>query len=134
VALDRFKATVGDCKFNTVWEGLALLIAVRLWLPNLGFTARVRCKSDNQGALHMLAKGKARSPDMNVLAREFAIDQALQVYRLSWLKHIPGLTNLEADALSRLHAPIPSAIPSSLDQMEIIRVDLGKSFWRINEL
>ena len=33
-----------------------------------------------------------------------------------------------------LHAPIPSAIPSSLDQMEIIRVDLGKSFWRINEL
>ena len=134
VALDHFKATVGDCKFNTVWEGLALLIAVRLWLPNLGFTARVRCKSDNQGALHMLAKGKARSPDMNVLAREFAIDQALQVYRLSWLKHIPGLTNLEADALSRLHAPIPSAIPSSLDQVEITRVDLGKSFWRINEL
>lgn len=76
-ALKRFKACRGDCKYNTVWEGLALLIAFRIWLPGLGYGAFVRCKSDNIGALVMLSKGKAKSPDMNILAREFALRPGL---------------------------------------------------------
>ena len=36
-ALEKFKATKGDCKYNTVWEGLALLVAFRLWLPSLDY-------------------------------------------------------------------------------------------------
>ena len=124
-ALQKFKAERGDCKYNTIWEGLALLVAFRLWLPSLGFGAALRCKSDNTGALYMLANGKAKSPELNVLAREFALDQALRKYRLGWLKHIPGITNLEADALSRLHAPIPATLPDSLKQVRLEDVQLG---------
>ena len=133
-ALKRFKACRGDCKFNTVWEGLALLVAFRAWLPNLGFGAFVRCKSDNVGALVMLSKGKAKSPEMNILAREFALDQALQKYRLGWLKHIPGVTNLEADALSRLHAPIPATLPRSLADVDRIHINVSSSFWLVDSL
>lgn len=133
-ALKRFKACRGDSKYNTVWEGLALLVAFRKWLPSLGYGAFVRCKSDNIGALVMLSKGKAKSPDMNILAREFALDQALQKYRLGWLKHIPGVTNLEADALSRLHAPIPAVLPSSLLGVDQVKVDIGADFWLVDSL
>ena len=88
-ALRRFKAQTGLSKYNTLWEGLALLVAFRLWLPELGRCAAVRAKSDNLGVLCMLAKGGAKSKDLNALAREFALDQALRTYRLHWLEHIP---------------------------------------------
>lgn len=107
-------------------------MAFRLWLPGLDYGASLRCKSDNTGALYMLANGKAKSPDLNVLAREFALDQALRKYRLGWLKHIPGITNLEADALSRLHAPIPATLPDSLKQVHLTDVQLGSSFWLVS--
>ena len=42
------------------------------------------------GVLRMLAKGSAASVQMNILAREFAIDQALRAYRIHWLCHLPG--------------------------------------------
>ena len=53
-ALKRFKAQTGLSKFNTVWEGLALLVAFRIWLPSLGHGAQVRAKSDNVGVLYMI--------------------------------------------------------------------------------
>ena len=77
-ALRRFKAQLGLSKYNTLWEGLALLVAFRLWLPELGRRAAVRAKSDNLGVLSMLAKGGAKSRELNSLAREFALDQALR--------------------------------------------------------
>ena len=113
-ALKRFKAQTGLSKFNTVWEGLALLVAFRIWLPSLGHGAQVRAKSDNVGVLYMIANGKATSAELNILAREFSLDQALQVYRVNWLVHIPGITNLEADSLSRQFSPLPPAWPSTL--------------------
>ena len=89
-ALSRFKAQTGSSKYNTLWEGLALLVAFRLWLPALGHSAAVKVRSDNMGVLCMLAKGSASSAQMNILAREFAIDQALRAYRIHWLCHLPG--------------------------------------------
>ena len=41
-------------KFNTLWEGLALLVAFRLWLPSLPFGAVYRANSDNLGFLRAL--------------------------------------------------------------------------------
>lgn len=132
--LTRFKAQRGDPKYNTLWEGLALLVALRLWLPELGRSSSVRTKSDNMGALFMLAKGKAKSQDLNKLAREYALDQALELYRLTWLDHIPGLTNLEADALSRLFCPKPAVMPAHLKDVVKSSVDLGANFWKVGRL
>ena len=130
-ALSRFKAQTGLSKYNTLWEGLALLVAFRLWLPSLGHGAAVRAKSDNLGVLCMLAKGGAKSPQLNSLAREFALDQALKAYRLHWLEHIPGVTNLEADALSRQTAPNPVAFPEHLKQATRSDVSVGPDFWKV---
>ena len=59
--LNKFNAVKGDPKHTTLWEGLALLVAFRLWLPGLGFGAVVRVKSDSLSSLLMLSKGKAKS-------------------------------------------------------------------------
>lgn len=131
--LDRFKAQVGLSKFNTLWEGLALLVAFRTWLPSLGYGAQVRARSDNLGVLFMIANGKATSAELNVLAREFALDQALQLYRINWLSHIPGLTNLEADALSRQFAPNPPSWPTSLANAKFTSITVGSEFWRVGQ-
>ena len=128
---ERFKAQTGLSKYNTLWEGLALLVAFRLWLPELGRCAAVRAKSDNLGVLCMLAKGGAKSKELNALAREFALDQALRTYRLHWLEHIPGVTNLEADALSRQTAPVPPEFPESLQRAERSVVNVLRSFWKV---
>ena len=44
-ALRRFKAQTGLSKYNALWEGLALLVAFRLWLPGLSRVAAIRAKS-----------------------------------------------------------------------------------------
>ena len=130
-ALARFQAEAGNSKWNTVWEGLALLVAFRLWLPLLGFGATCLAKSDNMGVICMLAKGRAKSADLNILAREFALDQALQVYRIHWLQHIPGIANKDADALSRLEAPIPEPFPQHLANARRRAVRVDTDFWRV---
>eukprot|EP00435_Cladocopium_sp_Y103_P068903 s1426_g32.t1 len=91
-ALERFKAEIGKSKYNTVWEGLALLIAFRLWLPSLGYGAQVRAKSDNL-----------------------------------------GLTNLEADSLSRQFSPNPPTWPLSLAGATVRLVVMTNDFWRVQE-
>ena len=131
-ALSKFKAQTGCSKFDTLWEGLALLVAFRHWLPELKHTAAVRARSDNLGVLHMLAKGGAASSQLNVLAREFALDQALRSYRIHWLCHLPGVTNLEADALSRQTVPVAPKFPEHLRSVAQTHVSIGPSFWKVD--
>ncbi|CAE7938036.1 unnamed protein product, partial [Symbiodinium necroappetens] len=87
--LHKFKAERGLPKYNTLWEGLALLAAFRLWLPALAHGSLFRARSDNLGFLKALSKGSARSAELNVLAREFAFDQATRAYQTKGLEHIP---------------------------------------------
>ena len=131
-ALQKFKAERGDAKHTTLWEALALLFACRAWLPQFKGTARVRCKSDSLSLLFMLLKGKAKSSDLSVIAREFAIDLARDRYRLHLLKHIPGVTNVEADALSRVYAPFSPEVPQSLRGVPRIPVDINSEFWTVS--
>ena len=129
--LDKFKANRGDAKHTTLWEAIALLFACRTWLPAFKGIAKVRCKSDSLSLLYMLMKGKAKSADLTVIAREFAIDLARDKYRLHLLKHIPGVTNIEADALSRVCAPVVPEIPLSLAGVPRIEVDFSPDFWQV---
>jgi hypothetical protein len=132
--LNKFNAVKGDPKHTTLWEGLALLVAFRLWLPGLGFGAVVRVKSDSLSSLLMLSKGKAKSLELNCIAREIALDQALQLYRLTFLVHIPGVTNLEADFLSRTFSPKPPVKPRQLERVSLTPVTIGEGFWKVKRL
>ena len=131
VVLDKFKASKGDPAFNTAWEALALLIGLRLWLPGLSQRCGVRVKSDNVGALRMLFNLSSPSVALNVIAREVALDLAGENFQLSELAHIPGLTNVTADALSRLWAPDPMAFPNMGDAIQDLVPDLGPTFWKV---
>eukprot|EP00435_Cladocopium_sp_Y103_P029553 s2001_g7.t1 len=127
--LEKFKASKGDSKHTTLWEALALLVACRLWLPQFKGRAKVHCRSDSLSLLLSLVKGRAKSADLAVIAREFSIDMARDLYRLHILNHIPGVTNIEADALSRILAPVPPKLPPSLDGVPWARVNIGPDFW-----
>ena len=132
--LDKFRAAKGDPKHTTLWEGLALLVAFSLWLPRVGFGATIRVKSDSLSSLLMLSKGRAKSPELNVIAREVALDQALLVYRLTFLEHIPGVTNLEADFLSRVFAPTVPVKPRQLEGVPLAPFKIGAGFWKVTKL
>ena len=97
----RFKAATGDPKHMALWESLCLLVAARTWLIRypIGSTARVR--ADNISALYMIKKCSARSPDLAAVARELALDQALEDYEFTLLSHVDTKSNVLADALSR---------------------------------
>ena len=82
----------------------------------------------------MIAKGRAKSLELNVVAREIALDQALQEYGLTILTHIPGVTNLEADYLSRLFSPKPPVKPGQLEGVPLTPVQHGAGFWKVVKL
>ena len=132
--LRKFGARKGDPKHTTLWEGLALLVAFRKWMPTIGFGTAVRAKSDSLSSLRMLAKGSAKSLELNHIAREIALDQALQLYRVTFLVHIPGVTNLEADYLSRLFAPNTPVKPGQLEGVTLSPVNLREGFWKVAKL
>ena len=134
--LAKFRAKAGESKFNSLWEAVALLVGTRLWLRKLNFGATVRIKSDNLSALRMIVRGRAKSPDLNIVAREFAIDLALREYKIHWVMHwhIPGTTNMEADALSRAFAPFPKPKPASVQGAKECHVNLENDFWKVMDL
>ena len=129
--LRKFKAERGESKHTTLWEALALLVACRTWLPKFQGRANVRCRSDSLSLLFSLVRGRAKSSDLSVLAREFALDQAQGLYRLHLLTHIPGITNLEADALSRQWAPVPLELPESVRNAPRAEVIVDDTFWKV---
>jgi hypothetical protein len=124
------EARIGESEFMTVWEGLALLVAMRLWAPpgSTGVVAHVR--SDSLGALRALAKHASRNPSLNRITMELALDCAGHSQDVVF-EHIPGITNVWPDALSRLHSPQPHVIPQALKEVKCRETpprDLA--FWR----
>jgi len=129
--LQKFEARKGDSKHTTLWEALALLIACRQWLSKFVGVAKVHVRSDSLSLLQTLLKGRAKSKDLAIIAREFALDLAKDRYRIHLLTHIPGVTNLEADALSRELAPVALELPRSLLGVPRASVKLGPDFWMV---
>ena len=100
--LRRFRAKRGESCHNTTWEALAILVAARIWLPGSRLLARV--KSDSLSAIRSVVKLASRSPALNLIARELALDSVLGLYTVGVAEHIPGIANVLPDDLSRLWA------------------------------
>ena len=106
------RANSGESKHLTIWEALAILVGLRLWRSPDHTGASVQVRSDSLGALLSASKGSSSSPGLNHILREIALEDAELGNRISAGTHIPGMTNKAADALSRLWAPAPAAIPA----------------------
>jgi len=123
----------GDCKHNTTWEALAILVAIRIWLPGTQVLARI--KSDSLSALRSMVKLSSSSPALSLIAREIALDSVLGLYTVGVAVHIPGVSNILPDDLSRMWAPEPHAFPSILQGVaEHVAPERDRMFWKTTQL
>ena len=115
------------------FEALALLIMMRLWLWHL--TQRrvtIRVRGDNLGALSLLCRMQPKSPSLQLVAREIALETSQCSYAPDLVEHIPGVTNVIADLLSRRHElGSRFQLPASLEHAEYIAPPhRDVSWWR----
>jgi len=96
----------GDHRAQQCLEGLATLVALRTW-SRFWTNQRVylHVRGDSITALTMLLEMRAAGTTMMLIAREIALDISESVYSPSLISHIPGISNVLSDTLSRLHAP-----------------------------
>ena len=94
----------GDCEGQQVFEALAILVAVRAWLPTCQHRVQLTIRSDNVGALTLAVNMRPKTSRLAVIARELAL-AFMQISFLPAVVHTPGIAHIIADNLSRLHDP-----------------------------
>jgi len=126
------EANVGSAG-QQAFEALALLVAVRLWLPDFrNQRVSVCLRGDNMAALHTVAKMQPKSKSLGVVARELALDLACASYSVDFVQHLAGVTNVTADILSRKFQPgktfeVPFMLERALEVEPPVR---DASWWR----
>ena len=98
----RLRFEIGSCQGQAAAEALAILVALRAWLPLWGSCrTAVAVRSDSTAALGALGKLGSSSPAVAIVAREVALDIACSRYGVDVWQHVRAEFNTEADALSR---------------------------------
>ena len=93
-------------KDQQVLEALAILVSLREFAEHWkSERIMLTIRADNIAALAMCAKMQPHSQQLGIVARELALDVADSSYSPDIVEHIPGLSNIAADALSRLSQP-----------------------------
>ena len=83
----------------------------------------------------MVVKGKAKSQDLAIVAREIALDQAKGVYEFTILQHLNTKLNKLADPLSRQFEPEPAPFPhEELRNAKKVPIVVDESFWQLPKL
>ena len=124
---------IGSSKSQQTVEALAGLIALRLWSQYWqGQRAVLQIRSDNIGALSLFAFLKGSSSPLRTIAAEFALDLGKAEYRPDLITHIPGITNVICDVLSRRYDPHKEFyIPSQHCKAKAVKPpERTASWWR----
>ena len=91
-------------------EALAILVALRHWM---GWwkerRVQLAIRTDNVAALTLVCRMQPKGTSLGIIARELALDIACSTFAPDDVAHIPGVSNIAADILSRRHAPDGSA-------------------------
>ena len=108
----------GDCKGQQAWECLAVLVALKLWRNHWhDRRSTITIKGDNMSALSMASRLKV-GPSSRLIGQELALIYWRSHFEPK-VEHIPGISNVFADALSRLSDPSKNyAIPEALRHAE----------------
>ena len=116
-----------------VWEALSGLIALRQWSKHWwGQRAILQIRSDNIGALTMLTKLRGGSRPLTLIAREYALDLGRAQWKPDIVTHIPGISNVICDALSRKWEPKQTfKLPTSLERAgEVTPEPRPRRWWK----
>ena len=111
-------------------ELVPIVVAVVLWGPYWA-GRHVVCLCDNSAVVAAVNKGAARDPTLSHLLRILALEAAVLDVQIT-ARHLPGVQNASADALSRNKmqtffslnpqaSPIPSIIPPELQELVLNR-------------
>jgi len=104
----RFKFQAGSPDGQQCWESLSALVALRLWKSRwLGQRVRIQVRGDSVAMLTLVMKMKppSNSQSLGLISRELALDIVESVYSPDVVSHLPGISNVGADVLSRKLAP-----------------------------
>ena len=97
---------VGDHRAQQCLEGLATLVALRLWCDKWRRSrVLLHVRGDSITALTMTLELRAAGQTMSLIAREVALDVADALYSPAIVSHLPGLANTISDSLSRIFCP-----------------------------
>ena len=128
--LRKFGAARGDSKFNTLWEALAVLVALKIWHKVLDESTAFKFKTDNVGVMFAHSSKRSRDPKINVILREIALIETAVPGLVISAVHSFGVANTWPDALSRLEAPSPCIVPAELALVKrFTPVQRDSQFW-----
>ncbi|KAF4715128.1 hypothetical protein FOZ62_020788 [Perkinsus olseni] len=129
--LQRFGGTLGSSSFQSCWELMAIVVALKLWQRRLLDCSAVAVFTDSLVSLRVAMKQKSRSESLNWLASRLALMCALDLRLLELrYKHIAGVDNMLADSLSRLQEGY--AVPPGLASAVRVRCPpRGDEFWAL---
>jgi hypothetical protein len=91
-------------------------------------------RTDNLGSTFVIEKLRSPNTALNKIAAELALDLAAKTYMPVRITHIPGVTNVLPDLLSRIFAPSnpnpgSSKLPASLMHAKLVTPRF-EGFWR----
>ena len=114
----RLGVRSGESRFLPFFEALTALIALVRW-GGPGGLKELALVGDNLGALTAAVSQKGKG-DVARVCREFALRQARWGTVIA-VGHLPSALNTWADALSRVFAPSPPAIPPELAVLPVVQ-------------
>ena len=100
--LELFKITRGSCDGQQILECLAVLVAIRAWLPTCQRRVPLKVRLDNVTALTLVLKLRPKTSELAIIGRELALCLAHFSFTPS-VHHTPGVAHQIADALSRIN-------------------------------
>ena len=131
------KIEVGSCTAQQAVESMAALIALRQWSPKWNQRRiQLQVTGDSVCMLTLLLKMRpaSNSHALGIIAREVALDIAACVYLPDVVEHVPGISNITPDLLSRRYDPAHQAtwsVPSCLKHVrESIIADRSNGFFK----
>ena len=99
----HLKIIVGESAGMPILEALAILISVRLWGEQHEIAFAIR--SDALGAIQAMANLRSPNEGVNRIAAELALDILDKQFAPLRITHIPGVSNVLPDYLSRMLQP-----------------------------
>ena len=124
------QVTIGDSAHMPVLEALAVLIAIRCWGQSHEVAYSIR--SDALGAIQALANLRSRNPGVNRIAAELALDIIDKQYAPLRMTHIPGVSNVFPDFLSRILQPgaKKAEVPELRGAKQVVLPRRDLTWWR----
>lgn len=92
----------------------------------------MRLRSDNMSALVLFSRLKTHSKQLSVIARELALDLGAAAFRPEVAQHLPGISNVIADQLSRRFQPgkVFALRPSLAKAKAVVPPPRKLSWWK----